>query len=316
MLNGISMCYFEIYFNLVIILTDLWTKKTELEFFKESLDNAKTPEQLFYVTKDGRYLAYWPRDYKGPRTTLQSRNSLIGIFTEKWSKHIIQKAIGNNDKLYAVRSAVCNEIALTKRSPGDVVISRNKSVKQRAEDIIVIFEIKMSVVWNWEYIKENRKSNRFKCIGDYKTHFGIPGMLRSDSMLKAIGKSVNIRISSPKASQIPIIILGNTPITQSYYNKVDRLCKTGVIQGFWSVNPEPLDCKNSKDNLKTTQKGGFYRFNSFEEFKNRIISLYSQEKTFFSSMKSKKELGKIIEIANKQKTDEEKGKLFIRLIGE
>jgi hypothetical protein len=135
-------------------------------------------------------------------------------------------------------------------------------------------------------------------------------------MLKAIGKSVNIRISSPRASRIPIIVLGNTPITKSYYNKVDQLYKTGIIQGFWSENPRPLDCKNSKENIKTTQKGGFFRFDSSKELQDKISLLYSQQATFFSSMKNIKELGRLIETANKQKTYEEKGELFIRLIGE
>jgi len=298
----------------MLVLTDLWSKNTELEFFRKSLDSA-TPEQLFYVTDNGEYLAYWPRTYKGGRTTLQSRNALIGSFTEKWSKYIIQKTI-QNDKLYAVRGAIREELALTKQSPGDVVISRKNSVEQKPEDIIVIFEIKMSLVWNWEYIIENQTDSPLKCIGDYKTHSGNPGLLRSDSMLKAIGKSVNIRISSPKASRIPIIILGNTPITKNYYKKVDQLFKTGIIQGFWSVNPLPLDNKSSNENIKTTSKGGFLRFDSLKELQDRTRLLYSQEATFISCMKSKNELGRIIETANKQKTYEEKGELFIRLIGE
>jgi len=44
-------------------------------------------------------------------------------------------------------------------------------------------------------------------------------------MLKAIGKSINIRVSRYKASKIPIIILGNTPITESYFNKVQAVEK-------------------------------------------------------------------------------------------
>lgn len=295
-------------------MTDLWSKKTELEFFKKSLDSV-TPEQLFYVTDNDKYLAYWPRKYLGCRTTLQSRNALIGNFTEKWSREIITQII-QDEKLYAVRGAICEEIALTRQSPGDVVISRKDGIEQKPEDIVAIFEIKMSIVWNWEYIKSNQTHSRLRCIGDYKTHSGNPGLLRSDSMLKAIGKSVNIRISSPRASRIPIIVLGNTPITKSYYNKVDQLYKTGIIQGFWSVNPRPLDCKNSKENIKTTQKGGFFRFDSSKELQDKISLLYSQQATFFSSMKNIKELGRLIETANKQKTYEEKGELFIRLIGE
>jgi hypothetical protein len=44
----------------------------------------------------------------------------------------------------------------------------------------------------------------------------------SDSMLKTIGKSINIRVSSFKAARIPLIVMGNTPITNSYYPKVDK----------------------------------------------------------------------------------------------
>jgi len=103
-------------------------------------------------------------------------------------------------------------------SPADIAISRSKSINQRAEDILAIIEVKMSIVWNWEL----QKSKSLSCIGDYKSHQGNPGLLRSDSMLKGIGKSINIRVSSFKATTIPIIVMGNTPITNSYYPKVDK----------------------------------------------------------------------------------------------
>jgi len=60
----------------------LWNKDTEIEFFKKSLE-LTTVGQLFYRTSDNRYLAYWPKGYEGPKTTLQSRNAFIGDFTEK-----------------------------------------------------------------------------------------------------------------------------------------------------------------------------------------------------------------------------------------
>ncbi len=168
---------------------------------------------------------------------MQSRNSLIGEFTEKWATDILDSIVKPNG-LYAVKGAICEEIALLKNSPADVVISTSKDIVQRASDIKAIFEVKMSVVWNWEY-KKNIKE--IICIGNYKTHKGNPGLLRSDSMLKAIGKSINIRVSSFFSSKIPIIILGNTPITDSYIMKVDHLKRTGIIQGFWSLNPKPLE---------------------------------------------------------------------------
>jgi hypothetical protein len=202
---------------------------------------------------------------------------------------------------------------LTGMSPADVVISKTKRINQEPEDILAIFEVKMSIVWNWEY-KGNNSSMILTCTGDYKTHQGNPGLLRSDSMLKAIGKSINIRVSNFKASKIPIIIMGNTPITNSYFSKVDHLKVAGIVQGFWSVNPKPLD--NNGENIKKTEKLGFYRFDNFDELRNSIESLLSEDRNFFSSMKSKNVLGKIIELANKEKTYEKKGEVFLKLINE
>ena len=190
-------------------MIELWNKEAEKRFFTESVKFA-TPEQLFYVTDKNRYLAYWPKGYDGKKSTLQSRNALIGNFTEKWTTDLIQEVVKDKG-LFAVQGAICDEIALTNMSPADVVISRNKNINQRAEDILAIIEVKMSIVWNWEL--QNGKS--LFCIGDYKTHQGNPGLLRSDSMLKGIGKSINIRVSSFKANTIPIIVMGNTPITNS-----------------------------------------------------------------------------------------------------
>ncbi len=286
----------------------LWNKEVEQRFFNEAQKFA-TSEQLFYVSDAGKYLAYWPKNYDGKKSTLQSRNALIGNFTEKWTTDLIH-GIVKDKGLFAVQGAICNEIALSNQSPADVVISRSKNIIQTPEDILAIIEVKMSIVWNWE-LQKNKSS---VCIGDYKTHQGNPGLLRSDSMLKAIGKSINIRVSSFKASKIPIIIMGNTPITNSYYSKVDHLKVAGIIQGFWSVNPKPLD--NDGENIKKTDKQGFYRFDSFNELKNAFANLLSEERNYFSSMKSKKELGQIIEKANKEQTYEKKAEVFLKLINE
>lgn len=290
-------------------MPELWNRDIEKKFFVESMRNFSTPEQLFYVTSDDRYLAYWPKGYKDPKTTLQSRNSLIGNFTEKWTTDLIQEAVGGKG-LFAVQKVVCEDIQLTKRSPADVVISKSRNKIQRAQDIVAILEVKMSVVWNWEL-----KNRELLCLGDYKTHQGNPGLLRSDSMLKAIGKSISIRVSSFKASPIPIIILGNTPITNFYYAKVDHLIVAGIIQGFWSVNPRPLDT-NTSENIKQTAKLGFYKFDEFSELRDKIDFLISEERSFFSSMKTKNELGRIIELANREDTYEKKAEAFLRLLKE
>ena len=287
----------------------MWNKNTEIEFFKKSKKFA-SPEQLFYKNKSGKHLAYWPKNYSGTKTTLQSRNALIGNFTEKWTCDLLQEIVKGN-KLFSVQNAICEEIALSKLSPADVIISKVNAIEQKPEDIIAIIEVKMSIVWNWEY---NKKNNRLICLGDYRTHQGNPGLLRSDSMLKAIGKSINIRVSSHKSGKIPIIIMGNTPITASYYSKVDHLKTSGIIQGFWSVNPSPLD-DNTRENIKSTEKNGFYRFDDISELKKSFDELFSQELNFFSSMKSKNELRKIIEIANKKDSYVEKAEEFLKMLG-
>ena len=87
----------------------------------------------------------------------------------------------------------------------------------------------MSVISNYKY-----ENGEILYVGDYKSHKGNPALLRSDSMLESYWKSINIRVSGIK-STIPIVILGNSPITDSYFHKVDYLKTAGVVQGFWSA---------------------------------------------------------------------------------
>lgn len=286
----------------------LWSKEKEIDFFKSSRRIA-TPEQLFYYSDDKRYLAYWPKEYKGKKTTLQSRNAFIGNYTEKWCAELL-KDFADKVKGHIVQDVICEEIGLTKKSPADVALCRTRDTVQKAENIILLLEVKMSVVWNWELKKINNKEELI-CLGDYNSHKGKPGLLRSDTMLKAIGKSINIRVSSYKAVKIPIIVIGNTPISKSYYDKVDHLKKCGIIQGFWSVNPKPLD---KQDTIKNTKSFGFYRFDSYDELAKESDKLLLEEREFFSSMQTKNELGRIIEIANKETTYQKKGEKFLELI--
>jgi len=285
-------------------MTDLWTKNKEIDFFNES-QSFSTPEQLFYLGDDSRYYAYWPKSYKGKKSTLQSRNALIGSFTEKYTVDLLQD-FANSKGLYALQSVICENIGLTPQSPADVAICKTKQREQAPENIVALFEVKMSIVWNWEL-----RSNRLVCLGDFTTHQGNPGLLRSDSMLKAIGKSINIRVSGHDAKDIPIIVLGNTPITESYILKVDHLYKAGIIQGFWSVNPNPLD---SGYNLRCTPQGGFTRMDSHNELMQALSKLLSEQLGFFSGMKSSEELGRIIAIADREPRFKMKAEKFLSLL--
>ncbi|MFH1771842.1 MAG: hypothetical protein ABH872_03410 [Candidatus Omnitrophota bacterium] len=287
-----------------------WNQNQEKDFFIKSLEFA-APEQLFCTTKDKKLYAYWPKNYKGQKNTLQSRNTLIGKYTERWTADLfsdIAETIGG----YSVQGVISEEIGLTKQSPADVAVCKTKEIVQNPKNILMILEVKMSIVWNWEFIPKGKEKFDLICIGDHKTHQGNPGLLRSDTMLKAIGKSINVRVSSFSACKIPIVIIGNTPITKNYYEKVDHLKRNGIIQGFWSVNPKPLG--NDCENLNNTPHKGFRRFDNYEELKQSASKILTEDKEFFSGMQKKKRLGEIIEIANRESTFEAKAQRFLELL--
>ena len=81
-----------------------WNKDIENKFFTVAMKNFASPEQLFYKLTDG-YFAYVPKGKGAEGQTLQSRSSLIGQYTEKWSKDFFQP-IAERLELYAVDSVV------------------------------------------------------------------------------------------------------------------------------------------------------------------------------------------------------------------
>ena len=284
----------------------LWSNETEIQFFIEALRNFASPEQLFYNLESG-FFAYVPKNVDGEGQTLQSRNSLIGQFTEKWTKDLFAP-IARHLNLFAVNSVVCEKIGLPKRSSADLALCTTNSLNQRPENIKLIFEIKMSIVSNYRL----RDQNNISFIGDYKSHKGNPALLRSDSMLKAIGKSINIRVSGVESTKIPIIVLGNSPITESYIHKVDFLKTAGVIQGFWSLNPIPTN----SDYIRITPKSGFQTMENVDQLEFCTRELLNQEMNYFSSMISKPKLGEYIRMANLENTDIAKAEKFLQLIRE
>ncbi len=281
-----------------------WDIDTEKRFFIEALKNFASPEQLFYKLTDG-YFAYVPKGKSAEGQTLQSRNSLIGQYTEKWSKDFFQP-IAKSLGLFAVNSVVCPELGLSTQSDADLAFCTTNETRQKAENIKLLFEIKMSIVNNYKFDK-----GQVNYIGDYKTHKGNPSILRSDSMLKAIGKSINIRVSGIESTKIPIIILGNSPITKNYLKKVDFLKKAGIIQSFISLYPHPTD-----DFISNTVGKGFQTFSKYQNLVNYITEVVNSDMNFFSSMLSKRKLGQIITISAKEKDDVSKAEKFLSLINE
>ena len=284
----------------------LWSKNQEKLFFDKS-KNFATPEQLFYRTDDGRLVTYWPKGYSGVKSTLQARNSLIGNFTEKWVCDLL-KHITHDEDLHVIQQAQIPSIGITHKSPADIVIATADKKVLMADEVKLIFEVKMSLVWNWQY---DDFTGNVKEIGDYRTHQGRPSFTRSDSILKAIGKGIDIRVSNVKASKIPLIILGNAPLSNGFCKKADYLKTSGIIQGFWSLNPFPLNHGNTR---KRSHKNGFVRMDNVDELNMSLNQLFKQDLNFFSGMENPEKLGQLIEMANRENTYENKGLKFLNLL--
>lgn len=284
----------------------LWGTNTEIDFFRSALSKFAAPEQLFYKLDD-RYFAYIPKGESAEGKTLQSRNALIGSYTERWCKNLFS-TIAEEMGLFAVNSVVCEEIGLTSNSSADLAFCTNQNSVQEPGDIKLIFEIKMSVVSNYEYLS----SDKIIYLGDYKTHKGTPSILRSDSMLKAIGKAINIRVSGEASTHIPVIILGNSPITKNYHHKVDYLKKAGVVQGFVSLFPNPTTTEFTRQ----TSGNGFMTISNFSDLKVICKTLIEKEYNFFSAMMTKKRIGEIIRIAGNEPTDVSRAEKFLELLNE
>ena len=284
----------------------LWNRNQEKIFFEKSR-NFASYDQLFYRTNDERYVAYWPKGYDGPKSTLQARNSLIGNYTEKWVSDLIKHVLEDKN-LYVVQQAQIPAIGISRKSPADIAIATQNKKVLMPDEVKLIFEVKMSLVWNWEY---DVQTSHIREIGDYRTHQGRPSFTRSDSILKAIGKCIDIRVSNFKSSKIPLIVLGNAPLSNGFCKKADYLKKAGIIQGFWSLNPFPLNHGNTR---KRSHKNGFLRMDNIDEFNMSLDKLFNQELNFFSGMQNPKKLGQLIELANREKTYQEKGLKFINLL--
>ena len=234
---------------------------------------------------------------------MQSRNSLIGDYSEQWVKSLLTplaKQLG----VCAIRGAVCNEIGLSKASPADIAICKSHRQPYNPQDILLIIEVKISIVWNWRY---HSHDNALTCEGDQKTHQGNPGLLRSDTMLKAIGKAAGIRMFGGAAAEIPILILGNTPITQSYRRKVGNLKQGGIMQGIWSLNPQVVTADRQSS-------AGFCQITDEKSLFDNMKAILAGGKRFFSGYQSLECLGRMIDSASQRKSHLDKANNFLNLL--
>jgi hypothetical protein len=93
-------------------------------------------------------------------------------------------------------------------------------------------------------------------------------------------------------------------------NKVDYLQQSGVVQGIWSLNPTPTE----KEFIKSSKLGAFQTIDSTDQLRQLIDDLINRDLWYFSSMLSKEELGKIIQLAHKEKDNVSKAEKFLALL--
>ena len=83
-----------------------------------------------------------------------------------------------------------------------------------------------------------------------------------------------------------------------------------MIQGVYSLNPTPTNANF----ISESAEKGFVTINNEKDLEKICKALLLNERHYFSSMMSKKELGKIVATAAKEKDDEKKGETFLRLL--
>jgi hypothetical protein len=124
-------------------------------FFMQALTGGFAEvEDLFYKF-GSEYYAYIKKNQRNnDRQTLQSRNSLIGNYTETWCEMRLRE-IAKKKGMYAIKHVICPEIGLSKHSTADSAICISDEKVQRATNIKLIIEVKMSIVNNYKYISNS-----------------------------------------------------------------------------------------------------------------------------------------------------------------
>ncbi len=167
------------------------------------------------------------------------RNNQVSDKTERFALALIQSVIQNSDDLrgkhFAKRGVICPQLGFTNGSAADIAILDQDLPEGPvpASAIECLFEVKMSIIWNW------RKDNLCRPTSDYDGHAGRASILRTDSILKAAGKAAITR-GYRESSRIPFVVVGNTPPPKAYRDKIDKTVSSGVIQKWVSLTPEPL----------------------------------------------------------------------------
>ena len=251
-------------------------------------------------------------------SSFNHRNAPVANETEKFALRLIQRAIDECPELagryFAKRGVICRPLGLKGNSGADVaILNRDLDGQVPLNVIACLFEIKMSVIWNWH------GNDLTSPIADYDSHGGRPSIYRTDSILKATGKAAITR-SYPGSESIPFVVVGNTPLPDKYRNNVDGTVTSGLIQKWISLTPDPLVVEPSKSpesrNPKNSAGAGFLRIDEIQELQELLVSLLSRRWRYMGEMTDSGRIGQLIQSLDLHRSAEEVGEEFLRRLPE
>ena len=244
------------------------------------------------------------------------RNTLVSEKTERFVLNLFRSVIAQDPKVagkhFVKRGLICKPLGLNGSSGADLaILNQDKDGPVPVSAIECLFEIKMSIIWNW------RETNLKVPIADYDGSAGRPSIFRTDSILKAIGKA-SVTRGYDGSEQIPFVVIGNAPVPKGYRDKVDKTVSSGLIQKWISLTPKPLIVEPKRDPQTRDPKktAGFLRIDSIAELQELLTTLLSGNWRYMSNMVDPAEVGRVIKSLDLNRPPEQIGYEFLRRLPE
>ncbi|STQ86862.1 hypothetical protein LS73_006445 [Helicobacter muridarum] len=105
----------------------MWQNNDEINFFEGALRGGFATEKDLFYKINNKSLAYIPKSCKDNIPTLQSRDSLIGSYTETWCQKLL-KPLADKLELFAINGVICEELGLIKSSRADLAFCSTNEI--------------------------------------------------------------------------------------------------------------------------------------------------------------------------------------------
>jgi predicted nucleic-acid-binding Zn-ribbon protein len=187
----------------------LWSEDKERDMLIDSMFATISCKQCGYVEK----FVFRGSSNKCPKcgvrplgvSEFNQRNAIVADATERFALQLFQSIVNSSDALkgrfFVKRNVECAQLELRNRTKADLaILDRDVDGPVTPKWIKCIFEVKMSIIWNWS------ETDRRQPLADYDSHAGRPSIYRTDSILKAIGKAAITR-ACKGSERIPFVVI-------------------------------------------------------------------------------------------------------------